>query len=385
MLVKDIMSKKVLSLKPGDNVSRFISLIEKNRIHQVVLLDDKNTLKGIVDYKTLLTKNILDPTATKLSKISHKSPTIDPENDIETAADLIFKTGTRALPVVKNKKVIGIISVYDIIENAAKSKEFRQTRIEKIMPEVQVVTELDDIGKTRVIMREKGISRLPVINKEGKLSGVVTVFDLIKSIKPRQRVGWYSMAGKIDRLMASPVTTIMDQKPITARKGNSLNEVANLMARKRVSGVFITDDSNKPVGVITTKDLLEVFVGGTQQEGVYYQIIGLTDEDDFIVDAVDKMVNNTVSKLSNMFEPEFLFVHIKRYDSEGFRFRYTIKTRFKVKNRLFFTQASAWDLREAIGDALSKLEKVAIKDKNILRQNQKEKAKRNKDLRRGGR
>ena len=58
-----------------------------------------------------------------------------------------------------------------------------------------------DIGKARLLMREKNISRLPVVDEKNNLSGVVTIFDLLKAVKPRERVNFYSMAAEKETIM----------------------------------------------------------------------------------------------------------------------------------------------------------------------------------------
>jgi len=266
MFVKDIMSKDIVSLSPDEPVSKFISLMEQLHIHEVLIVDDAKRLLGVVDYKSLVTTGITDPTSIQLKKLMQPLPQlVSPEDDMSDAADLIFKTGLRAVPVVKNKKVVGIASVFDIINNIIKTKQFRQTYAEALMSSVLTVTKDDDIGKARVLIRERNLSRLPVVNSDGKLVGAVAVFDLLKAIKPRERMGWYSMVAEKKRIMGIAVSTVMNRNPVTAARSASLNEIGNLMAKYKTSGIIITDDS-KPVGIITLKDLLEVYIAGMQQK-----------------------------------------------------------------------------------------------------------------------
>lgn len=366
MFVKDIMSKDIVSLSPDEPVSKFISLMERLHIHEVLIIDNAKRLLGVADYKSLVTTGITDPTSIRLKKLVQPLPQlISPEDDISDAADLIFKTGFRAVPVVKNKKVVGIVSVFDIINNIIKTKQFRQTGAEALMSPVLTVTKDDDIGKARVLMRERNLSRLPVVNSDGKLIGVVAVFDLLKAIKPRERMGWYSMAAEKKRIMGISVSTVMNCDPITTDRSASLNEIGNLMTKYKTSGIIITDDS-KPIGIITLKDLLEVYIAGMQQKGVYYQIIGIENEDEFILDTVDRMIRDTIQKLSFIYPPQFFFVHVKKYQKEGAVMKYSIRTRLKTDRGVFISRGCKWDLRDAVGDALDHLEHAMIKWKGVV-------------------
>ena len=361
MIVRDIMSKNVICLSPEDTVSELISLVEKNHIREVPIVENKK-LKGIVYSKDIARKGITNPQKTKIAKVVKSHPaTVSPDQDINEAAELILKNGLIGLPVVEKGKVVGIISMHDIINVSSKTKQFRQTRAEQIMSLPETITNDVDIGKARLLMREKNISRLPVVDSNNKLSGVVTIFDLLKAVKPRERIGFYSMAAEKETIMGIPVSTIMNKKPVTIDGKNSLNEIVSLIDKNKIDGVIVLE-GDQPVGVVTEKDLLEVYVSSFKQKGIFYQISGLKDEDDFIVATVNRMIRDSLQKLTKMTKSEFFFLHVKRYDKKG-KVKYSIRTRLMTERGVFVSKSYAWDLREAVDMALDKLEKIIIRGK----------------------
>jgi ribosome-associated translation inhibitor RaiA len=78
------------------------------------------------------------------------------------------------------------------------------------------------------------------------------------------------------------------------------------------------------------------------------------------------MINDTLKKMSKMFDPQFFFLHVKKYDKKG-KVKYSIRTRFKTGSGTFVTKTYAWDLRDAVNDALNKLERIMKKDKETRR------------------
>ncbi len=361
MIVKEIMSKNVICLSPDDTVSDLISLVEKNHIREIPIVENKK-LRGIVYSKDIARKGVTNPQKTKIAKVIKSHPaTVSPNQDINEAAELILKNGLIGLPVVEKDRVVGIISMHDIIKFSSKTKQFRQTKAEQIMSVPETIGRDADIGKARLLMRERNISRLPVVDKNNKLSGVVTIFDLLKAVKPRERMDFYSMAAEKETIMGTPVSTIMDKKPITAEGKNSLNEIVNLIDKNRIDGVIVLD-GGQPVGVVTEKDLLEVYVSSFKQKGIFYQISGLKDEDDFIVATVNRMIRDSLQKLTKMTKSEFFFLHVKRYDKRG-KVKYSIRTRLMTERGVFVSKSYAWDLREAVDTALDKLEKIIIRGK----------------------
>ncbi len=368
MLVKDIMSRTKSTLSPDDNVQKFISMMKKYHVQEVLVLDKKKLL-GEVNYKSLAKKNIPDPSKTKIRKVmSSMPPSVSPDTDVDEATELIFNTGVRALPVVEKGVVKGVITSHDVVDAASKTAIFRQTPVKNIMVEPILIKEETEIGKVRVLMREKNISRLPIIDKDGKLKGMVAVYDLLKAVKPKERMGWYSMAAEMDRIMRIPVSTIMDLTPVTIGTKSSLSEVASLMSRKNTTGIVVVDNKI-PKGIITTKDLLEVLVSQIKPEGVYYQIVGLTDEDSFVMDTVDRMIRDSIRKISHTYDPEFFFLHVKKHET-GLRSKtkYSIRARLRTNKGVFMSKAWKWDLRDAVGDALDNLERIVFKEKDIKRQ-----------------
>ena len=362
MNVSEIMSKDFVRMKPDDTIQSFISEMEKHHIHSAPVVDDKDKLLGNIDYKKLAAKGVIDPSSEKIrSMMDSPPPTLKKDSTIEAAADMIFKTGLRALPVVENNKVISVVSVWDIMKYAANTKNFKQMAAERIMAAAEVIDQNEEIGKARVIMRERGISRLPVVNQTGKLTGVITTFDMLRSIKPRERQAF--MAAEVDRIMALPVNTVMNKRPVTTGPKTNLSELAQMMVNNKTSGVIVTID-DAPVGVVTTKDMLEVYVSSFAQKGVYYQTIGLEEEDDDTTATIDRMIRDTLQKISSVVPLQFFFLHVKHHNASGLRIKYSVRARLRTDSGFFIAKAVEWDARDAVGAALENLEHILLKKKN---------------------
>lgn len=355
------MSKDIISVSPEDNVSKLISLIEKHCFREILVIE-KNKLKGIIYSKEISKKGITDPTKAKVNSLMRFPPhTLSPEQDVNEAAKLIFKTGLRALPVVENSKVIGIVSMHDIVDSVSSTKEFRQTVAESIMSVPETAKEDTDIGFARVMMREKNISRIPIVDKNNKLKGVVTIFDLLKAIKPHERMSFYSMSEEKETIMGIPLSVVMNDSPTIVERKSSLSEVVGMIKKYDTDGLIV-EENGFPVGVITEKDLLEFYISNLEQKGIFYQIIGLVDEDEFIVSTADRMIRDTLEKLNKIHQIQYFVLHVKRYDKTG-KIKYSIRTRLLTNKGTFVSKSHAWDLRTAVDKALNNLERITIKEK----------------------
>ncbi|ADT85019.1 IMP dehydrogenase [Thermococcus barophilus] len=99
--------------------------------------------------------------------------TISPDETLDYALFLMEKHDIDGLPVIKDGKVVGIVSKKDI---AAKEGQ----KVKDIMTK-EVITVEEDISveEAMKIMVKNRIDRLPVVNKKGKLIGLITMSDLV--------------------------------------------------------------------------------------------------------------------------------------------------------------------------------------------------------------
>jgi CBS domain-containing protein len=375
MMVSEIMSSEIFSVKPSDSITEFISIMEREHVHEVPVIDGKK-LKGVVRFDTLVARGIADPSKQKINNIMESPPpALKPSQSVEEAAETLFKTGLRALPVMDDNEIVGIVAIWDVLDVAGSTKTFRQTVAGTIMSVAEVIGKDSDIGTARVIMRERNISRLPVVDKNGKLVGILGTMDLIKAIKqPHEKMTWYGMAAEMERIVSLPVSNIMNDQPPVGKKTDSLTDIVSTMNKFKCSGVTITEDG-VPIGIVTIKDLLEVYVAGLAQKGVYYNAIGLEKEDELVAGTVHRMIADTVQKIAYMVPVQFAMVHFKKHEAGGLKTKWSVRVRVMTDKGVFISKAWAWDPRDAASSALDHLERGLIKwkeeKKTLLKKNSK--------------
>ena len=115
----------------------------------------------------------------------HKVAVITPEQSIRESARQMRVEHVGSLVVVdQDGKPIGMLTDRDItIEGVARGVDVDQTTVRDLMT-APVVTATESEGMVTALarMREFGIRRLPIIDSEGKLVGVVTNSNLIKEL-----------------------------------------------------------------------------------------------------------------------------------------------------------------------------------------------------------
>jgi acetoin utilization protein AcuB len=91
------------------------------------------------------------------------------------------------------------------------------------------------VPDAQAIMRREKIHRLPVLDKNGKLVGIVTASDLIHaSAAPATSLDMYELHYLISKLK---VETVMTKNPLTVTEDFPIEEAARFMADNNISGL----------------------------------------------------------------------------------------------------------------------------------------------------
>ncbi len=117
MKINALMIPDPITITEKASVSDAIELMKVNSIRHLPVVSQKKMLKGfltLADLKQgLIPSMVGDLTLTDL--MIKKPITVDPDNDIEIAAQLIYKYKIGGIPVVKKNKLVGIITESDIL------------------------------------------------------------------------------------------------------------------------------------------------------------------------------------------------------------------------------------------------------------------------------
>jgi CBS domain-containing protein len=119
VLIKNVMSKPVVTIDSSSKIFNAAAQMRGAKIGCLVIVDNSNKPLGIVTetdiiYKVVAEKKSLD---TSIEEILTKDlKTIDEDETVEQAARVMTAHRIRRLPVLKGKKLVGIITLKDLIK-----------------------------------------------------------------------------------------------------------------------------------------------------------------------------------------------------------------------------------------------------------------------------
>lgn len=115
--------------------------------------------------------------------IMTKNPVVaQPDQTIDQVSKLMMESQFQQLPVVDKGKLVGMVTAYDLWKaNLAghnsdlKISDVMTTKVVKITPK-------DKVGTAAELFADRRFKTLPVVNLENDLKGVVTAFDVIRTV-----------------------------------------------------------------------------------------------------------------------------------------------------------------------------------------------------------
>ena len=125
ILVRDIMSNSLISADPSTTIYQIAKLMEKGGVGAIIVKKD-NIPAGIITDRDFAIKIASQkyPLDTPVHKVaSYPLQTINANESILVAADLMTSKKIRKLAVVENNKVVGIVTSTNLVNQLALKKD----------------------------------------------------------------------------------------------------------------------------------------------------------------------------------------------------------------------------------------------------------------------
>ncbi|NJE03139.1 CBS domain-containing protein [Thermococcus sp. MV11] len=366
ILVQEVMTDRFQKIDIDAPLSEAIGIFEKED-PDLILVFDGNLYKGVLTQDLIIRSHLKwDPTKAKVKDVYKPAPVIKPNEDLSKAAKLMMEVDLRSLPVGESKaEIIGVINDVALLERVAEG-EFGKKKVEEFMTkDVITLKPGDTVAKALATMRDHAISRIPIVNEEGKLEGLVTLHDLIiRFIKPRFRAQAGEVAGEKIPPFSMPLRDVMIRGVITILPDASVREAVATMKDNDIDGLVVVNENNKVVGILTVKDLLLPISKMTEKEARFYLQLGgdAAILSDFTRERIIEDVRRFVDGYEDLLGQEgIIYLHIRRFP-EKFRGVHLYQARMRVvtDRGVFVATGETWGAIQAVHDALRAIERQVL-------------------------
>ncbi len=124
------------------------------------------------------------------------------------------------------------------------------------------------VTEAQAVLRREKIHRLPVLDRHGKLVGIISEKDLLyASPSPASTLNVYEMSALLSRLK---VEAVMTREVVTTTPDETLEDAARKLSDNNIGGLPVLDARGVLVGIITESDIFRVFIDlfGSRKSGI---------------------------------------------------------------------------------------------------------------------
>ncbi|MEK7485220.1 MAG: CBS domain-containing protein [Planctomycetota bacterium] len=245
MKVFDGMVKEVVSLPETLSIIEAKRILEEKGIRRLPIVNEDKKLLGYVTHNMLFRATILN--APLSSIMEREVMTCSPEDALTSIIPVMLEEKIDGMPVLQYKKLVGIITRRDILKLFQQYMTLHRTKNEPWIVNSWMSYSPISFSEEQLIhealekMAERDIRRILVLDKSGKLVGLVTKNRILRASN-----------------LKTSIASIMTTNLLILQPKDSLEKACQFMVEKKISGVPILD-GQKLAGVLTDTDLLRCF------------------------------------------------------------------------------------------------------------------------------
>ena len=276
MIVRDYMTADVVHVEIPGNRDDVLKILKRTGISGVPVIKNKKIV-GIITRKDLLQK----PEETQLGLLMTAKPvTIEPDMEVREAARILVTKKIRRLPIVEDGRLVGILSVADLIHALAQLKIKDEIK-DKYTSQTFALWEETPLPVVGRVMEISGVDAIPILDAENRLQGIISERDLIRNSCIEDSVGVSDFSNGTDddewtwesirdnhtisfgiskvQLPNRPVKLAMVRNVVSVPANAEVSECALKMRRSRVDQLPVINGDKKLVGMLYDRELIKAF------------------------------------------------------------------------------------------------------------------------------
>jgi CBS domain-containing protein len=350
--ISELLESRPLLLE-SDRVSKAIGYLRESNEYEVFVKRRKIAVATVRDLIS-----VKNPQTSRLENIACYIPELKQNENLGTAARLMFDYRLRALPSYEDDGRVQIVSARGITRKIGSAKI--HANASDIMTPRPITVQTEDAAlKARQMMIRRSIDHLPVM-RNGKLSGILTsshiLFNLLPETRVPSRSGVVSSGITKEVRFDYPVSRIADDSVLYVEPDAGISKVIDLILQHDSSYVLVVLWGELQ-GIITLRDIVKLLVKREESKVPFY-IVGLPDEP-FEAETAKIKFERTARSLSMAF-PLIQEVRaiIKRKESGGQKRRYEVHVNLYTPREVYSYVEEGYDLADVFDKITPKLKRL---------------------------
>ena len=363
--VSQFMRKVPDIFSPSDTASKLLGYLYKTDLYEAPVVGEGKI--GLITLRDLL--NVVQPDKTKLNNLWRFVEVLTPDKPIQQAIEAMFQNDTRAVPIVENGKVVGILSQVEVAKAFSEAQDLKEIPVGKIMKQPVITIEKGSrISSARRLMLDHKISHLPVLDGPN-LIGVITAKHIAYHfIIPATGTDRGERIGRSIGRLDGPVDGVMDPKPFTEDPQTTALETTCVFGEEEKTSCVVTGIGKEVLGILTPRELITLLRGLlTEEKKLPISIVGLKQEDFFESAAAEEKIRRMIEKNIRLYPPiEEVTIVLNRRNVGGNQTRYEATASIHGPYEQFHTTAQSWDLLVLFDELSEELDRMLRNKKQEL-------------------
>lgn len=252
-MIRNLVHRDVVTAASEMSVADAAKMMRQHKIGSI-FVTEKEEYVGIITESDLVRKVLtkgLGPSTRVDAVMGSPIVEIDIEKSVIEANHLMHFNKIRHLGISENGKIIGMISVRDIVAYFSTSKEGPVSELGKVFNPLEILIHRDiksihsaATAKGAAQRMEEGKVGALFVKEEGEYVGIVTESDMVRKV-----IGYELDPASI------PVGVIMNAPVIDIDIASSVQSATETMARKGIRHLAVSQEG-KTIGILSIKDLV---------------------------------------------------------------------------------------------------------------------------------
>ncbi len=297
MDISDIATTDYFEIEAEERLGKARSIFEEENPKGIVVTE-AGEYDGVITQKQLLQSHIEDQT--KVATLTKPAPKIDLHDDVREVARALVEGGSKVAPIFEGDTVWGIIDEDMILDGVLDNLD--ALTVEQIYSENPVTIPEDaTLGRVINLMREHSVSRLPVVNDDGFLTGMVTTHDIVDFVtRNEDKPTTGERTGDSDRMLDLPVYDVMNSPVESISLDMTVEDAVKKMFEMNYAGLVVTPDDDRVVGGVVTKtDVLRALTY-TEEDHMDVQITNINLLDTISRQTIRESIQEITDKYKDM-------------------------------------------------------------------------------------
>jgi len=239
MIPKELLEEPKVVATYNDRIRDIISKMQESNQWIVPVVKEKIVV-GVISYNELLRKKV-SPESKVINLMIPSNNILESDDEAKVVGKFYTTKARALVVIDEKKRLVGLITREKFLSYYLDKGEIPSAKVREIMNSPVITINSDDsVARARWLMTNNNISKLPVL-EEKKLVGIITTRDIVDKLYSEGGKKKSSIMTEEERLMALPVREIMNYPVITTDGNQDVRRAIETLLKRKISGMPVVE------------------------------------------------------------------------------------------------------------------------------------------------